>query len=342
MKTLFIILTCFLLFFINYSSCQTEATKYNHTQIKGSDYNETTTTTILKHPILKRTVTTTSVIKPTKKPHHSSEEEEDSLCCDDDEDPCESTIDPVTISSSVLLMVLGVYFMSFGFPFFRLTMIAIGLILGSSVSWIGLQSSSTLFEYPKISSVNLGVCCGVGLVAGFTFLVLYKLAMYCMCTVAAALLTIYICCWREDFIIQNVYYRGLLGLGLIFIFFLGYVFFETITVNLSLAFIGAYSFILGLDMTLDVGFRKGIEIMSDFNQQRNNQFYQYHRINSFSRRGIDQEGVHYQIEWKVQSMLGAIIGLTILSIIWQRWYYKGQRFGVCIVRNSNDTLAKYK
>ncbi|KAI9478509.1 MAG: hypothetical protein EXX96DRAFT_571181 [Benjaminiella poitrasii] len=337
MKKLIWMIVCLFVYF-SCTLCQdVRVHEYGHVQPKESDCDETTTTRNA-HP----TVTHTTVIPTTKSKHDCLS------CCEGDKkkrgasckEEKQSRLTPTIISASLLLMKVGVYLMAAGFPSFRLTMSIVGLILGGYLSWIGLQSSSTVTQYPDISNLNLGLCCGVGVIAGLSYMMIYKFAMYCMCVVAAGLVTIYSCSWQDNFTIPNIYYRSLLGFGIVILFILGYVFLETLTVHLSLAFTGAYIFILGLDLMVDTGFRHGLAILSDFNQARNSQYY--HHVNSFTRRGIvaATKGVSYHVEWKVQSMLGAVIGLTILSMTWQRYMYKGKRFGLCIVLNSNDTLNK--
>lgn len=131
----------------------------------------------------------------------------------------------------------------------------------------------------------------------------------------------YIWTWKEDYILRDILVRNIIGLSLGFIFILGFVLVEFATVILSISFIGAYVFILGLDLFIKSGFLIGLKNLLDFN-----------------KNDIVYYGEKYKIDIKVYGMTCAIFGLWIISCVWQRYYNRGNRFGLKVVKNSNDTL----
>jgi hypothetical protein len=162
-------------------------------------------------------------------------------------------------------------------------------------------------------------------------------AMFAMCGMTGVLVSIFICCWREDFLIPNLCHRSILLFVLWLLFSLGVVFFEFVTVITSMGFVGSYILFVGVDLFVRTGFTVALETILDFNIERN-RASRYH-INSFQKRGIPP---YYNPDWKSRSMMGGVLVICVLSIAWQFWFNKGNRFGLRIIRNSNDTLHNIK
>ncbi|KAI8380872.1 hypothetical protein BD560DRAFT_365496 [Blakeslea trispora] len=169
-------------------------------------------------------------------------------------------------------------------------------------------------------------------------MVFYQIGMYALVMLAGALLAIFICGWREDFVIQNLVHRSILALVLMTVFVLGLVFIEYIAVVLSTSFIGSYMIALGADMFIQTGFLTGFETLLDFNARRNSE-NAYH-LNQFLVKRFAPD--RYHPDWKVQSLMGGIIGLWLASSIFQGWFNRGSRFGLNVIRNTNDTISKIK
>lgn len=167
--------------------------------------------------------------------------------------------------------------------------------------------------------------------------------MYLLCGMAGYLLSLYIWTWREDFILQDILARNIIGLALGFIFILGFVLVEFATVILSTSLIGAYAFVSGFDLFVKTGFLIGLKNILDFNRHlgENNNY-----IDASTDKLMDEPSkfyAHYTINTKVHGMLAAVVGLWIVSTIWQRFYNSGNRFGLRVIKNSNDTLkAKFQ
>jgi hypothetical protein len=161
--------------------------------------------------------------------------------------------------------------------------------------------------------------------------------MFTLCGMTGVLLSIFICCWKEDFLIPSLARRSILTFTLWLLFTLGVVFCEFATVIASMAFLGSYILTVGIDLFIRTGFISALETILDVNVERN-RASRYH-INSFQKRGAPP---YYRPDWKSQSMMGGILVICVLSMVWQVWFNKGNRFGLRIIRNSNDTLQKIK
>ncbi|KAI7872629.1 uncharacterized protein EV154DRAFT_556467 [Mucor mucedo] len=251
--------------------------------------------------------------------------------------------EPQIVAAGALLMTLGLFMMLMGFPFFIVTMAITGLLLGSSVTWVCLHAAEPPLGYPMPSTFYLACCIGGGLLLAGISLFWWKVTMYLLCGAAGYLLSLYIWTWREDFILQDILARNIIGLALGFIFILGFVLVEFATVILSTSLIGAYAFIFGLDLFVKTGFLIGFKNILDFNRHlTGNHDY----IDASTAKPMDEASrfyAHYTINTKVYGMLAAVVGLWMVSSIWQRYYNSGNRFGLRVIKNSNDTLkAKFQ
>lgn len=192
--------------------------------------------------------------------------------------------------------------------------------------------------YPIPSTFYLGCSAGGGVLLALISLFWWKFTTYLLCGAAGYLLSLFIWTWKEDFILQDILARNIIGLALGFIFILGFVLIEFATVILSTSLIGAYTFVFGLDLFVKSGFFIGLKTILDFNrhlEEDNN-----YRDASYAGPMDDSSKfyAHYNIDTKVHGMLFAVIGLWIVSTIWQRHYNSGNRFGLRVIMNSNDTL----
>lgn len=163
--------------------------------------------------------------------------------------------------------------------------------------------------------------------------------MYLLCGAAGYLLSLFIWTWKEDFILKDILARNIIGLALGFIFILGFVLVEFATVILSTSLIGAYTFVFGLDLFINSGFFVGFKNILDFDRhlQEPNTF-----VDASVVKPLDDSSTHfyahYTINTKVHGMLFAVIGLWVISTFWQRYYNGGNRFGLRVVINTNDSL----
>lgn len=106
------------------------------------------------------------------------------------------------IIAACLLILIGAYFMSVGFPLFIVTMAMVGLLLGCKVSlknkvytrvylllffviagitWVCLKTVEPPKGYPLSSTVYLCSCVGAGLVFAIVTLYFWRVALYLLC-----------------------------------------------------------------------------------------------------------------------------------------------------------------
>lgn len=106
-----------------------------------------------------------------------------------------------------------------------------------------------------------------------------------------------------------------------------------------MAMVGAYVLTLGVDLFVRTGFVKSLEVILDFNPERNANS-RYH----LNKMGLGKRSApgNYDPDWKTHYTLGGMIALVCLSALFQAWFNKGNRFGLRVIRNSNDTLHKIK
>ncbi|KAL9560054.1 hypothetical protein MBANPS3_000119 [Mucor bainieri] len=316
----------------------------SNVDVKKDCAEVTTTTTTTSHTTRTTTTTTTAPIK-THSTNASSKNEKpcchptkgDSKCCKEDEKP---QFEPQVIAAGVLLIVAGVYLLVYGFPMFRITVAVVGFIFGGAVTWIGLQAGEPTASYPNASDLYIGTCVGVAVVAAVVCVVLYKAGLYLLCGMAGVLMAIYICCWQADFFLQNIFHRTLFTLSFVVVFILGLIFLEFATVILSMATVGAYMLALGIDLFVRTGLVKGLEVLLDFNPERN-AHSKYH-LNKMGHLGKRSAPGDYLPDWKTHVTMGCMIAVVCLSALFQAWHNKGTRFGLRVIRNSNDTLHKIK
>lgn len=127
-------------------------------------------------------------------------------------------------------------------------------------------------------------------------------------------LAIFVWCWRADHILYNVYARQFTSVGFSVGGILGVQLFEYLTVNLSTSFLGAFCFVLGLDLAVQTGYVNGPRSVLDFNPHH-------------------QRKIPYVATNKVYAMLGSVLAIWLIGTIWQVWYNRGRRFGLNVVKD---------
>ncbi|CAO3620018.1 unnamed protein product [Mucor fragilis] len=337
--SILLLLLCALLFCDGYAIDNKNSSllqQRSNVDVKKDCVDATTTTTSYT-----RTATTTTA--PIKTHANASAKDEKPCChpkngtkCCDDDPPL---FEPQVIAAGVLLIVAGTYLLVYGFPMFRITVAVVGFIFGGAVTWIGLQAGEPTESYPNASDLYIGTCVGVAVVAAVVCIVLYKAGLYLLCGMAGVLLAIYVCCWQADFFLQNIFHRTLFTLSLVVAFILGLIFMEFATVILSMAMVGAYMLALGIDLFVRTGLVKSLEVLLDFNPERNaNSRYHLNKM-GLGKRSAPGD---YNPDWKTHVTMGCMIAVVCLSALFQAWFNKGNRFGLRVIRNSNDTLHKIK
>ncbi|KAG1445722.1 hypothetical protein G6F56_009816 [Rhizopus delemar] len=220
------------------------------------------------------------------------------------------------IVAACLCMLVGIYFMSVGFPLFIVSMAMVGLVFGSSLTWVSLKAAEPTQGYPMSLTFYLCVCLGVGLLFAVATLLFWRIGMFMLCGVAGYCFSFFIWSWRENFMIEQVLLRHLASLSVALFFTLTVMIVEFAAVIISMSFLGAWLFIFGLDLFLQTGFSNSIlQLLIKARKEP-----------------------RYVIDLKVYGMLSGVLGLWFVACVWQRFFNRGKRFGLRVIENTNNTL----
>ncbi|KAI8990988.1 hypothetical protein BDF20DRAFT_842072 [Mycotypha africana] len=212
--------------------------------------------------------------------------------------------------TGIVLMLLGVYFLIFGFSSFRGTLAAVGFTFFALMTWIGLVNNEPMYGYPHNEIVYTCVSVGIGLIGAFLFVFLYGISLYFIGGVAGLFLAVFILSWKENLVIQIPVARicFIIGMGVIFGILL--ILAESYIVIFCTAFTGAYLFILGLDLFIHTGLINAFLSIFDGNKNHVN---------------------IYIIRMQVYVMLAFVIIIMLISFAWQYYwnvYSRKKRFGI--------------
>ncbi|KAI9478134.1 MAG: hypothetical protein EXX96DRAFT_569683 [Benjaminiella poitrasii] len=214
--------------------------------------------------------------------------------------------------TGIVMMLIGVYFLVFGFSSFRGTLAVVGFVFFALMTWIGLVNNEPMYGYPHNEIVYTCVSVGLGLVGAFLFIFLYGIAIYFIGGLAGLFLAVFILSWKENLVIQIQVARICFIIGMGVIFGILIILAESYTVIFCTAFVGAYLFILGLDLFIHTGLINAFLSIFDGNR--------YHKN-------------IYILRMPVYVMLAFIIFLTLVSFIWQYYWNvikREKQFGVHI------------
>lgn len=101
-------------------------------------------------------------------------------------------------------MLLGLYFLIFGYSAFRPTLAAVGFVFFAVMTWIGLVNNEPMYGYPHNEIVYICVSAGLGLIGAFLFIFIYSVALYFIGALAGFFCAVFILSWRENLVIQIV------------------------------------------------------------------------------------------------------------------------------------------
>ncbi|KAF7730962.1 hypothetical protein EC973_001008 [Apophysomyces ossiformis] len=180
------------------------------------------------------------------------------------------------------------------------------------ISWVLLTAAEPRTCYPSSSVVYVCTCFAVGLLVAGIATVCWRCTMHLLGSLAGFVLCIYIYCWREDYILLNVYARMFTSLGFAVAGYALMRICEHVTAIFSTSFLGAYVFIFGLDLLVNTGMVNGPRSLLDANP---------HFI-----------PIPYELTHKVYAMLGAVLAMWLVAMIFQKVYNHGHRFGFELVK----------
>ncbi|GAN01143.1 hypothetical protein MAM1_0005c00574 [Mucor ambiguus] len=224
--------------------------------------------------------------------------------------------------TGTVMMLIGLYFLIFGFSSFRGTLAAVGFVFFALMTWIGLVNNEPMYGYPHNEIVYICVSVGLGLVGAFLFLFLFAISLYFIGGLAGLFLAVFILSWKENLVIQIAVARicFIVGMGVVFAVLL--ILAESYLVIFCTAFIGAYLLILGLDLFIHTGLINAFLSIFDGNKNHVNV---------------------YIIRTPVYVMLAFVIVLTLGSFGWQYYWNiisKKKQFGVHVEQKKPEADEK--
>ncbi|CEP07444.1 hypothetical protein [Parasitella parasitica] len=228
--------------------------------------------------------------------------------------------------TGIVIMLIGLYFLIFGFSSFRGTLAAVGFVFfvfnAALMTWIGLVNNEPLYGYPHNEIVYICVSVGLGLVGAFMFIFLFGISLYFIGGLAGLFLAVFILSWRENLVIQIAVARicFIVGMGVVFGILL--ILAESYVVIFCTAFTGGYLLILGLDLFIHTGLINAFLSIFDGNKNHVNV---------------------YIMRTPVYVMLAFVIVLTLGSFGWQYYWNiisRKKQFGIHIEEKKPEADEK--
>ncbi|KAI9490354.1 hypothetical protein BDB00DRAFT_961150 [Zychaea mexicana] len=211
--------------------------------------------------------------------------------------------------AAAFLMAFGVYLMAAGFRYFTITMGMVGFITGATITWVLLTAAEPIGKpYPHASIVFSFGCYGAGFLFAGVAMYFWKVTLYGLGLIGGYILAMYFWTWGDGLLIQNVYARHFASLGFGLAGIIALLLVEFAAVCILTSFLGAYLFMLGLDLVVHTYMVNGPRAMLDA----------IHHIN-------------YKTTPRIYAMLSGVLGLWIVSTLCQLILNRGNRFGLHLV-----------
>ncbi|KAK3826478.1 MAG: hypothetical protein JOS17DRAFT_750250 [Linnemannia elongata] len=210
----------------------------------------------------------------------------------------------VTVQAGIaggILILAGFILCFFGYRIFHVTMFLIGFYFFGNLTYIGMANGGI-----TNSTLLLAVAVGVGVVGGLLLVCCSKLGVAVLGALALYALGLWILGWKSGGVITSSSGRIILLAALAIIGFILGLFREREMVIIGSALVGAYSFVIGVDMFAHTGFKEQAD-----------QF-----INS--KNTIDE---HFQNQSTgAYALLATFIVMAVLGLLVQFWAFGRRNF----------------
>ncbi|CAO3588174.1 unnamed protein product [Absidia cylindrospora] len=224
--------------------------------------------------------------------------------------------------TGIACMMIAIYFMVFGFHFFRPTLALTGFVFFATMTWIGMTNNEPATGYPNTDIVYVCISAGLGLVGAGMGMFFYNITIYLVGGLGGFFLAVWILSWKASLIItvkvaQICFIVGVGMVAAILVYLL-----ETYIIILATAFTGAYLFLFGLDFFAHTGMLNAWLLIFDANPNHFNS---------------------YMIQRSVLVMLSFVAVMFLGSTGWQYYWnvIKHKRaFGVTIVEKKEAAPGK--
>ncbi|KAI8096905.1 uncharacterized protein BX664DRAFT_346929 [Halteromyces radiatus] len=201
--------------------------------------------------------------------------------------------------TGIVCMMIGIYFMVFGFRFFRPTLGFTGFVFFAVMTWIGLTNNEPASGYPNTDLLYVCVSAGMGLVGAGLGVFFFVISIYMVGGLGGFYFAVWILSWKASLIItvKVAQICFIIGVGLVTAILLYLL--ETYILIMSTAFIGAYLVLFGLDFFAHTGMLNAWLLIFDANPNHFNS---------------------YMIQRPVLVMLSFVAVLFLMSVGWQYYW----------------------
>ncbi|KAG0050580.1 hypothetical protein BGZ83_004638 [Gryganskiella cystojenkinii] len=158
----------------------------------------------------------------------------------------------ITVQSGIagaILIVAGFILCFFGYRLFHVTMFLIGFYFFGNISYIGMANGGV-----TNNTLLLAISVGVGILGGLILVCCSKLGVAALGALAFYALGLWILGWKSGGVITSSTGRIVLLVCLAVVGFILGLFREREMVMFGSAIVGAYSFVIGIDMFAHTGF----------------------------------------------------------------------------------------
>ncbi|KAF9107196.1 hypothetical protein BGX29_007097 [Mortierella sp. GBA35] len=160
----------------------------------------------------------------------------------------------ITIQAGIagaILTLAGFILCFFGYRVFHVTMFLIGFYFFGNLTYIGMANGGI-----TNSTLLLAVAIGVGIIGGLLLVCCSKLGVAALGALAMYALGLWILGWKSGGVITTPTGRIILLVALAVVGFILGLFREREVVMVGSAIVGAYSFVIGVDMFAHTGFKE--------------------------------------------------------------------------------------
>ncbi|KAI8808317.1 hypothetical protein BJ742DRAFT_809361 [Cladochytrium replicatum] len=155
--------------------------------------------------------------------------------------------------AGAIYIVAGIALVFFGFRLSRVLLFIAGAYLFSALAYIALRNLEPTNGFQSRDFLYLGVCIAAGLIGGFLFVCLYKLAIVGLGALAGFTLASYILSFQTGSVISSGVGRAIFIVVLCILGAVLSFFFERMAIIVASSMIGAVSVILGIDVFAATG-----------------------------------------------------------------------------------------
>ncbi|KAI9308610.1 hypothetical protein BJ944DRAFT_174553 [Cunninghamella echinulata] len=174
--------------------------------------------------------------------------------------------------TGIVCMLIGIYFMIFGYHFFRPTLGLTGFVFFAVMTWIGLTNNEPATGYQHAEILYICVSAGLGLLGAGMGMFFFNVTIYLIGALAGFYLSVWLLSWKASLLItvkvaQICFIIGVGAVAGVSVYLL-----ETYIIILATSFTGAYLVLFGLDFFAHTGMLNAWLLIFDANPNHYNAY----------------------------------------------------------------------